>query len=114
MSTLCRLRRELPFTAKFEIRQLGALGLTRSTADEFVTVQGVVDIAVLGDDTIEVLDFKTDRVTAATVREKAAEYEPQLKLNAAALRAIYGKPVAQASLHFLATGETLPVRCDEF
>jgi ATP-dependent helicase/nuclease subunit A len=104
------VRRELPFTARFSIAQLRDLGLTRSdAAGEFVIVQGVVDLAVVDDEGIDVLDFKTDRVTPATVPEKAREYAPQLKLYAAALHAIYGRPVRSASLHFLATGETWPI-----
>ncbi len=104
------VRRELPFTARFSVAQLRNLGLSQSTAtEEFVIIQGVVDLAVIDDDGIDVLDFKTDRVTPATVADKAREYAPQLKLYAAALHAIYHKPVRCASLHFLATGETLPI-----
>ncbi len=78
-------------------------------AGEFVIVQGVVDLAIVDDEGIEILDFKTDRVSAGNSKEKAAAYAPQLKLYAAALSAIYGKPVRSAALHFLATGETLPI-----
>jgi ATP-dependent exoDNAse (exonuclease V) beta subunit len=55
------------------------------------------------------LDFKTDQVAAAGVAAKEKLYRPQLKLYAAALAAIYGKPVARCWLHFLAPGVTVSV-----
>ncbi|HWN96737.1 MAG TPA: PD-(D/E)XK nuclease family protein, partial [Methylomirabilota bacterium] len=105
------VHRELPFTARFSIGELRALGFNCGEAapDEFVVVQGIVDLAVIGGDGIEILDFKTDRVRAGEAPEKAAAYTPQIRLYAAALRAIYNRPVRRASLHFLATGETLPI-----
>ena len=37
-------------------------------------------------------------------------YKPQLDLYSRALERIYGKPVTERWLHFLACGETVPVR----
>lgn len=106
-----KVRRELPFTAKFTIDQLRALGFTKEESfDDFVVVQGVVDLACIDEEGIDVLDFKTDQVTKATARAKADEYTPQVRLYAAALHRIFAKPVRSAALHFLAAGETLPIK----
>jgi hypothetical protein len=64
-----------------------------------VSVQGVVDLAVIRDDEIWVLDFKTDRVL--DVSGKIEGYTPQLRLYALALERIYGRPVTQVWLTFL-------------
>jgi len=105
------VHRELPFTARFSIGELRALGFNCADVppDEFAVVQGIVDLALIDDEGIEILDFKTDRVRAGETRERLAAYTPQIRLYAAALRAIYDRPVRRASLHFLATGETLPI-----
>lgn len=105
------VHRELPFTARFSIGELHALGFDGpgAEADEFVVVQGIVDLALIADGWIEILDFKTDRTVPGEERQVAARYEPQIQLYAAALRTIYRRPVRSAALHFLASGKTLPI-----
>jgi ATP-dependent helicase/nuclease subunit A len=104
------VHRELPFTARFTLQQLAELGLSTSAApDEFVIVQGVVDLAVLRDESISIFDFKTDAFPRAHLESKVREYEPQLRLYASALSRIYGRKVEELALHFLALGETWPI-----
>jgi ATP-dependent helicase/nuclease subunit A len=100
------VHRELPFTARFSLEHLRTLGLAAGGPSDFVVVQGVVDLALITPDGIEIVDFKTDRASGVEVDARAAAYEPQVRLYAAALEAIYGLPVLKASLHFLATGRT--------
>ena len=69
-------------------------------AGEKVLVQGVVDCALLEEDGITVIDFKTDRVTAETAPEAAARYKPQVDTYVEAMGRIYGKPVKAAYLYF--------------
>src|SRR5262249_40098993 len=60
-----RVRRELPFTAKFGARDLAEAGLSVQAAlapEEFFIVQGVVDLAVILDGEIWLVDFKTDQM----------------------------------------------------
>jgi ATP-dependent helicase/nuclease subunit A len=105
------VHRELPFAARFTLKDLEELSLIQREhgADpsevEWVSVQGVVDLAVIRDDEIWVLDFKTDRVIELT--GKVEGYTPQLRLYALALERIYGKPVTQVWLHFFAVRETV-------
>jgi ATP-dependent helicase/nuclease subunit A len=104
------VHREIPFTARFSPSDLAAVGLTLDTsADEFVVVQGVVDLAVILPDEIRVMDFKTDEVTTRELPDRAKTYEPQLKLYAQALHRIYRRPVTECSLHFLSGRVTVPI-----
>jgi ATP-dependent helicase/nuclease subunit A len=130
------VKRELPFTARFapaeldEIvhrakrrspNQLDAIrdetrrsgdrrsGAASGASDEFVIVQGVEDLVVLLPEEIWLLDFKTDDVTKSGVETKKTFYAPQLRLYARALARIYGKPVTESWLHFLACCKTVSV-----
>lgn len=107
------VHRELPFTARFALRTLQELGLTSASTtthgDEFVVVQGVVDLAIIRPDSISILDFKTDTFHRADLEVKMREYAPQLRLYGFALSRIYRRPVADLSLYFLALGEHLPI-----
>lgn len=67
---------------------------------EQVLLQGVVDCAMIEDDGITVIDFKTDFVTEATLQEKVARYRPQVMTYADALSRIYQKNVKAALLYF--------------
>jgi len=126
-----RVEREVPFTARFTVRELEGMGLMQAetgrrrreeavtkaqqnqrlltsspTEDEFVTVQGVADLVVFGEREIWLLDYKTDHFDEAELPAKLREYGPQLSLYAEALERIYKKTVTRTWLHFLALGRT--------
>ena len=106
------VKRELPFTAKFSPAELSEITGGKAEAgleNEFVVVQGVADLAVLLPEEIWLLDFKTDRIRADELAEKAKIYEPQLKLYASALAKIYSRPVARGWLHFLSARRTVEI-----
>ena len=65
-----------------------------------VLLQGVVDCAIIEDDAITVLDFKTDRVTEQTLESVADSYRMQVTAYANALTKIFGKKVTSAQLYF--------------
>ena len=67
---------------------------------EQVLVQGVVDCALLEEDGITVIDFKTDRVTEDTLNAVTDRYRAQVKTYADALCRIYQKPIKAAYLYF--------------
>ena len=69
-------------------------------AGEQILFQGVVDCALLDDDGITVLDFKTDYVTEETLPKAAEKYRPQVLSYAQALSRIYQRPVKSAQLYF--------------
>jgi len=106
------VRRELQFTARFSPSELVACGLQPASGlrtDEFVVVQGMVDLAVMLPNEIWVVDFKTDALDAKSLSDRAKLYEPQLKLYAQALSRIHGRTVTRCCLHFLAQQATVPI-----
>ncbi|MGH7978147.1 MAG: 3'-5' exonuclease, partial [Limisphaerales bacterium] len=106
------VRRELAFTASFKPRELDEIFGKEPSAgldDEIVVVQGVADLALLLPEEIQIVDFKTDEVTANDLPERIEFYSPQLKLYARALEKIYCRPVRHRLLHFLAARRTARV-----
>ncbi len=127
------IHREVPFTARFDTRELGELlppkgspdkslepaGLSQDSrlADspavsggiegEFIVVQGVIDLAVIFPSEIWLLDFKTDAVGAGGLEQKAEEYRSQIILYAMALERIYRRPATRRWLHFLSVRHTV-------
>ncbi len=107
------VQREMPFTARFSATDLikcGVAGVSPSLpSEEFVVVQGTIDLAVIQSEEIWLLDFKSDRVRVEEMPLKLATYEPQLKLYALALERIYQRPVKHRWLHWLHLGKTVEV-----
>ena len=68
--------------------------------EEQVLLQGVVDCAILEDDGITVLDFKTDYVTEQTLSTAINRYTAQVSAYADALQRIYEMPVKKRYLYF--------------
>jgi len=73
----------------------------------------VADLVVVRPADLWLVDFKTDDVGAAELAHKVREYQPQLALYALALGRIYGRPVTEAWLHFLALNRTVRVEVGE-
>lgn len=103
-----QLRRELPFTARFDVAELESVyGLDFSgAAGEFIVVQGVVDLAIVSEEEIWILDFKTDQFPADQLASRVESHALQLRLYAAALERIYRRPVTKAWLHFFSLNRT--------
>ena len=78
-------------------------------AGEQVLLQGVVDCCILEDGQLTIIDYKTDYVNPDILPGKAAEYAPQLRAYAAALRRILQKPVKEGVLFFLRTSQAVSV-----
>jgi ATP-dependent helicase/nuclease subunit A len=77
---------------------------------EQILLQGVVDCALIEEDGITVVDFKTDRVTEETLPQRLAHYRPQVLAYASALERIYEKPVKASLLYFFRLGKFVPVK----
>ena len=76
---------------------------------EKILLQGVVDCALIEEDGITVIDFKTDRITDETIQEKVRHYRSQVLAYASAMERIYQKPVKEAVLYFLQIGRQIAV-----
>jgi ATP-dependent helicase/nuclease subunit A len=110
------VRRELVFTARFLSSELATLtGAPPQAGDEseFIIVQGVADLVVMLPSEIWLVDFKTDRVSAASLSEKVRDYAPQLKLYAVALARIFQQPVTACWLYFLHSDAAVKVALDD-
>jgi ATP-dependent helicase/nuclease subunit A len=105
------VQREMPFTARFKLSELAALGLSpedaASTEDDFVIVQGIVDLCILDEQSIQILDYKTDNIQEEAVSTRLNHYQVQLELYAQALQRIYQRPVTRKWLHFLSLNKTI-------
>lgn len=78
-------------------------------ADEKILLQGVVDCALIEDDGITVIDFKSDRVTQENLEEALERYKPQVAAYANAIQRIYQKPIKAAKLYFFAINQMVDV-----
>jgi ATP-dependent helicase/nuclease subunit A len=76
---------------------------------EQVLVQGVVDCALLEEDGITVLDFKTDYVTEQTLPGLTEHYRSQVQTYAHALSRIYNKKIKASYLYFFRLNRFVPV-----
>jgi len=104
------VHREIPFTARFSRKELEEAGMPCNFPDgEFAVVQGAVDLAVILEDEIWIVDFKTDTVNASEVSPLLNTYGAQLRLYASALNRIYNRPVSERWLHFLSLSQTIAV-----
>ncbi len=70
--------------------------------EDKILLQGVVDCAILEEDGITVIDFKSDYVTDATLASKTGGYAPQVNAYAQALTHIFGMPVKEKWLYYFA------------
>lgn len=117
-----QIRREMPFTVRLPVdtmQRSGALATasfpatterqTSSTDGEWVVLQGVADLVVLGKDETWLLDYKTDDIPADQLELRVTLHRPQLELYRAALQAIFRRPVTHAWLHFLGPNRTFEV-----
>ncbi len=70
-------------------------------SDEFVVVQGVIDILMEESDGLTSLDCKTDDIPLSAVPSRASAYTPQVALYALAAERTLGKAVKKVSIIFL-------------
>jgi len=104
------VRREWPFTVRMTSSDLTANGLQGVVPqEEFVVVQGVVDLAVVLPDEIWIVDFKTDQLTDAELPSRVQKYAPQLRLYGFALERICQKRITERWLHFLSLRRSISI-----
>jgi ATP-dependent helicase/nuclease subunit A len=73
-----------------------------STPGDQVLVRGVVDGILPSADGLEIIDFKTDAVSAEDLTERCQRYRPQMELYTRAMSRIWRRPVCACWLVFLA------------
>ncbi len=70
-------------------------------ADERVLVRGIVDGVLDGENGLEVIDFKTDRLSKKDVPQGVQRHRRQLQLYAASVGPLFGRDVSRCWLVFL-------------
>ena len=78
---------------KFSLLDAGTNYYSDIAKEDKVLLQGIVDCAIVEDDGIIVIDFKTDRINADSLDVLRTQYEKQIKTYGAALSRIYKKPI---------------------
>ena len=96
--------REFKFTVLHNSSQYFANG-----SEDQILIQGVVDLAILDDDGIIIVDFKTDKVNEDTLDSVAQNYFLQVQSYAKALSEIYHMPVKKSLLYFFRMGKFIEV-----
>lgn len=99
MSRAQQCRREFKFSVLIPAQEY----YPGAGEDERVLLQGVIDAWFTDGGDITVVDFKSDRVTAASQAARAEEYRPQIEAYSKALERITGRRVAHRILWFFAT-----------
>ena len=95
-----KLRSGIPYLREFKFSILDSgTHYDPDLEGEAVLLQGVVDCALLEEDGITVIDFKTDYVTEMTIPELTARYLRQVSTYAEALERIYEQPVKNSYLY---------------
>lgn len=97
----CKLRSGVPYLREFKFSVLdNGSNYAEALAGEQVLLQGVVDCAILEQDGITIVDFKTDYVTEETLHNVTERYRPQLETYAEALHRIYEMPIKKKCLYY--------------
>ena len=94
---------------KFSVLE-DAAAYDNNLAGEHILLQGVVDCALLEEDGITVVDFKTDYVTEESLQGKIDYYCPQVQVYASALSRIYDRKVKESYLYFFHLNRLVPVK----
>ncbi len=87
------VRREWPFSFAVQANDI--------CSDEVVIVQGIIDMLIETAEGLDVIDFKTDNITAAEAEGRAELYREQLELYSKAAEAILKIKIAGKWLYFL-------------
>jgi ATP-dependent helicase/nuclease subunit A len=98
--------REWPFTFALPASQWSQVcektQNSKLKTQDFIIIQGIIDLLIQTPKGIVIVDFKTDNVPADKVSQRAELYRKQLDLYAQAASAIIGQKVLSKWLYFLA------------
>jgi ATP-dependent helicase/nuclease subunit A len=77
-------------------------------------IRGQIDLFYLNSEgMLNIIDYKTNDITAGEIPEKVKYYELQMQLYAKALEAIYAKKVGEAILYFLVPNQSTAIDTTE-
>jgi ATP-dependent helicase/nuclease subunit A len=76
---------------------------------DVMLVRGIVDCLFDSGEGLEILDYKTDRVSGEGVAQRAVAYAGQLRIYAKAVEMTWGRPVQRLHLAFLGARQIVEV-----
>jgi ATP-dependent helicase/nuclease subunit A len=94
----------LPASQWFESQSTLTNDEPRTTNDDSIIIQGIIDLLIQTPKGIVIIDFKTDNVSSGQIPNRAELYRKQLDLYAQAAAAITGQKVNSKWLYFLSPG----------
>jgi ATP-dependent helicase/nuclease subunit A len=103
-----RVYREWPFTVRIAVPDDDPRTTYNAGHDNQI-VQGIADMVVLTGQGAQVIDFKTDKVAADRIQERASFYRDQLLLYGRAVEQCLECPVRGLWLYFLAAGDAVEI-----
>ncbi|NLW07581.1 MAG: helicase-exonuclease AddAB subunit AddA [Clostridia bacterium] len=100
-----KVQRELPFSLAIPARELYSSLPGEIGDEELILVQGIIDCLLEEEEGFLLLDFKTGRLPA----DPLAAYQEQLLYYSRAVATIFNRPVKEAYLYFLDSGQDIRV-----
>lgn len=93
---------------KFSILDDGS-AFSGELTGEKILLQGVIDCAIIEEDGVTVIDFKTDRIKPEKIEEAAQKYRPQIEAYTEAIQRIFNLKVKYACLYFIELNQFVDV-----
>jgi ATP-dependent helicase/nuclease subunit A len=87
--------------------------IIKNCDDEILIVQGIIDMLIKTGNGLTVIDFKTDRIDADAVADRAELYRGQLDLYGRAAESILKIPLLGKWLYFLAPGVAFEIKTEK-
>ena len=103
-----RTSREVLREFKFSILENADIYYS-NVRNDAILLQGVIDCALIEDEGITVLDFKTDFITETNISEKIDLYREQVRTYAKALSRIYQKQVYASYVYFFSSEQLVRI-----
>ena len=103
------LRKELPFTVGLPVSLMN----TDTQAEDTVVVQGIIDICGESEESLWLIDYKTDRIKEGEESLLLDRYGNQMLYYKAALEQILGKRVSESYLYSFSLRKFIPVNLEE-
>ena len=99
-----QVRREVPFVVRKKACEI----YENVESDEYILIQGIIDMCFLEDNKWVIIDYKTNKVTPQNTKEQILEeYKTQLNIYRQALEDITGKEAAQVGVYLLADSDVV-------
>jgi ATP-dependent helicase/nuclease subunit A len=92
--------REVPFVSRIAPERFDPL-LTGRDHRDVLLIRGVVDVVLPTSEGLEIIDYKTDAISADECAQRAESYRPQVDTYASVMAGIFRQKVIRRSLAFL-------------